>query len=398
MMLYLLVTLAAASSKATTVRVGPSSAANASSVAAGVALVPVNVSARWTVLIEPGVYRERVSTAEKGPLSLVGLGAAAEDVVLVYGCSNNNGTGRAGCRPCPADASFINRATLTVASEDFIAANLTVANDACGYNAALAGQSAAVSIGADRAAFSRCRLLGGQDTLYTGGGTLRSFFQMSFVNGSCDSIYGDSTSVFDNCTITVVDHITAHGGGSICTPKADGGRGMGPSCGVDGHGHGSYYLFLNASLVKPDESEFDRKHAPNTELGRAWGTNAHVIFKDSFLDSHIAQHGWGAMGEGGAASSPMRCDRFGKRCANTSKCWCQVRCVLLLVLLRLLVLVLTTVVLTSQNTTFAEYRSRGPGAAAASENKRVGWSRQLTEREAAAYTAKAALRGWTPLV
>ena len=78
------------------------------------------------------------------------------------------------------------------------------------------------------------------------------------------------------------------------------------------------------------------------------------------------------MGEGGSASSKMNCNRFAKACTNTSKCWCQ-------------------------NTTFAEYKSGGPGAGAALK-MRVGWSQQLTEAEAAAYTAKTALRGWTPLV
>ena len=176
----------AASSSQEVVRVGRSAAADAATVAAGVALVPTNATARWTVEVEPGVYRERVSTVDKGPLSLVGLGSA-EDVVLAFGCSANKGSGRPGCQPCPTAAGFAGRATLTVASADFIGLNLTIANDACGFNAGLAAQSEAVSLGADRAAFAHCRFLGGQDTLYTGSGTLRSFFTDSFVNGSCDT-------------------------------------------------------------------------------------------------------------------------------------------------------------------------------------------------------------------
>jgi pectinesterase len=357
---------ASCAAAAEVIRVGFSRAADAPTVAAGVALVPINATVRWTIEIEPGIYRGRVSTVDKGPLSLVGLGAA-EDVVLAFGCSANKGNGQPGCSPCPAAAGFAGRATLTVASADFVGVNLTFANDACGYNAALAAQSEAVSLGADRALFAHCRFLGGQDTLYTGAGPLRSYFVDSFVNGSCDSIYGDSTSVFEQCTITIVDHVTAHGGGSRCTSKANGGRSPGPDqmCGVDGRGHGSYYLFLNASLLKPSPHEFDRKASASTELGRAWGTNARVIFKDSFLDSHIAPHGWGCMQRGGCT-----CSRFGPpgSCANSSKCYCQ-------------------------NTTFAEYRSRGPGA---NPTKRVPWSRQLTEHEAAAFSAQAALRGWDP--
>ena len=46
-----------------------------------------------------------------------------------------------------------------------------------------------------------------------------------------------------------------------------------------------------------------------------------------------------------------------------------------------------------QTTTYAEYRSTGPGAAPA---RRVPWARQLTPAEAARYTRAAVLRGWQP--
>ena len=91
-----------------TVRVGRSSAANASTVAAALAMVPTNASARWTVAIEPGIYRERITTAGKGPLSLRGLGPT-EQVVIAFGCSANKGTGKPGCRPCPAAPGFASR-------------------------------------------------------------------------------------------------------------------------------------------------------------------------------------------------------------------------------------------------------------------------------------------------
>ena len=93
--------------------------------------------------------------------------------------------------------------------------------------------------------------------------------------------------------MTIVDHVTAHGGGSRCTSKANGGRAPGPDqmCGADGHGHGSFYLLLNSSLLKPSAEEFAHRSAAQTELGRAWGSNAHVVLQDTFLDSHIAAHG-----------------------------------------------------------------------------------------------------------
>ena len=359
-----------------TVRVGSSTSANASTIMGGLGLVPNGTAAarRWVVEIEPGVYRERVSTTGKGAVTLVGLGLA-EDVVIVYGCSANNGTGTLGCMPCPAgdDSFYAKRATLTVGSVDFLAKNLTVANDACGYDSTIAAQSEAVSLAADRATFRHCRFLGGQDTVYTGTGPLRSYFADSFINGSCDSIYGDSSSVFEQCTIHIVDHITAHGGGSSCTSRANGGRQPNPSpdCGVDGHGGGSFYLIKNSFLLKPDSNEFAHRSsagASATELGRGWGDHARVVFVDCFLDSHIAPHGWGCMG------APGRCATCGGpagSCEQTSKCYCQ-------------------------NMTLAESGSHGPGA---NPTKRVPWSQQLTQHEVAIkFSVATALRGWQPLV
>lgn len=357
---------------ATTVRVGSSSIANASTIMGGLGLVPNGTATarRWVVEIEPGVYRERVSTMGKGAVTLVGLGVP-EEVVIAYGCSANNGTGTLGCMPCPAgdETFYVKRATLTVGSVDFLAKNLTIANDACGYDSTLAAQSEAVSIAADRATFRHCRFLGGQDTVYTGTGPLRSYFADSFINGSCDSIYGDSSSVFEQCTIHIVDHVTAHGGGSSCTSKANGGRQPDPSpdCGVDGHGDGSFYLIKNSSLLKPDSNEFAHRSsgASATELGRAWGDHARVVFADCFLDSHIAPHGWGCMGAlcatcGGPVGS----------CERTRKCYCQ-------------------------NMTLAESGSRGPGA---NPTRRVPWSQQLTAHEVATkFSVATALRGWQPL-
>lgn len=358
---------------AATLRVGSSSFANASSIMGGLALVP-NATAsdgRWVVEIESGVYHERVSTAGKGPLTLVGLGKS-EDVVIVYGCAGSNGTGILGCAPCPnnEDGLYLMRATLTVGSADFVAKNLTMANNACGYDAALAAQSEAVALAADRATFRHCRFLGGQDTLYTGTGPLRSYFANSFINGSCDSIYGDSSSVFEQCRIHIVDHITAHGGGSRCTSISNGGRQPNPSpdCGVDGHGDGSFYLVKNSSLMKPDSNEFSYRSpgASSTELGRAWGDHSHVVFDGCFLDSHIAAHGWGCMGARGRCAT---CVGPPGKCEQTKECYCQ-------------------------NMTLAESESRGPGA---NPGKRVSWSQQLTPTEVAArFSVAGALRGWRP--
>ena len=122
--------------------------------------MPASNAARWTVEIEPGVYNERVRTpARLGPVTLRGIGHP-ETVVLRHACPGGDGSsGAPGCAPCPPlnDSDSGMRPyvyTLMVSADDFAAENLAVANDACGYDAALAGQSEAPQVLGDRAAFN----------------------------------------------------------------------------------------------------------------------------------------------------------------------------------------------------------------------------------------------------
>ena len=230
-------------------------------------------------------------------------------------------------------------------SEDFTAINMTIANNACGYNAKEASQSDALQALADRQLFSNCRILGGQDTLLTGPGATRQYFHLSHINGSCDSIYGGSSAVFDACTITVTDHVTAQK-----PPEAG----------------GAAYLIVNSSLRQPGKGEFAYPaRKGGTELGRPWGDHAHVIYKHVWMDEHIASYGWGDWSHECAAGASSGAD-----CSTNPGCWCQ-------------------------NVTYAEFNSSGPGSNPA---KRVRWSVQLAAAEAAKATPAAVLRGWVPVL
>ena len=92
-------------------------------------------------------------------------------------------------------------------------ANISVANDACGYDAKIAAQSETVQLLGDRTLVSNSRLLGAQDTVFAAGSGTRQYLRNTFVNGSCDAIYGVSAMIFDNCTIAITDHVTADRGG-----------------------------------------------------------------------------------------------------------------------------------------------------------------------------------------
>ncbi|MBQ8673431.1 MAG: glycoside hydrolase family 88 protein [Bacteroides sp.] len=74
--------------------------------------------------------------------------------------------------------------------------NLTIEN-----NAPQMGQAVALHTEGDRLTFINCRLLGNQDTVYTGGTDTRLYFKDCYIEGTTDFIFGPSTALFKNCTI-----------------------------------------------------------------------------------------------------------------------------------------------------------------------------------------------------
>eukprot|EP00947_MAST-08B_sp_MAST-8B-sp1_P003127 g3127.t1 len=229
--------------------------------------------------------------------------------------------------------------TLLAESKDLLVLNLTVANDACGYDAKLAAQSEAVQLLEDRIALRHVRVLGGQDTIYGAGPPgSRQYFLQSYVNGTCDSIYGSSSMVFDRCTIAISDHVTAAAGATFPWEVDRGSR--------------SVILFFNSSLVKPPRRRADEAAvaAGKTELGRPWRSMAATVYRDVWMDDHIAPYGWGDWGHG-CSDGPDG----GANCLENRSCWCQ-------------------------NVTYVEYGSRGPGAGSPTKanNQRVKWAHQLS--------------------
>ena len=360
-----------------TIRVGASAAANTSTIASAVALVPLHQTEGWTILVEAGAYRERVYILPaSGPITMLGQGANPEETMLVYHCAaNGNGQPRCpmwanateGDKECyPRNSSGVHLPedfvqTLYVAADDFIMMNMTVSNDACGWDGTLRGASPTLRTMADKSFFQHVRILGGQDTLYTGsecnscvlpdcsGGPIcnRQYFLQSYINGSCDSIFGSSNLVLDRCDIGVTDHITAMRGNISST------------------GSRAVYLFFNSSLVRPLPTDSNYKYWP-TDLGRPWAHPGHklayVVHINTWMDNHIESFGWGDWGQ--------HCDEH-PSCHTDPTCDCK-------------------------NITYAEFCSHGPGATPAKLAARPKWTFQLSEHDAEAYTPLSVMHGWVP--
>lgn len=262
-----------------------------------------------TILIKPGVYKERVIIpATKCCLKIVGSGA---DKTVIqwndHARMQANGTtaeiGTSGTAAVFVDASF-------VTFED-----LTLQNDA-GQGEGI-GQAVTVNTSGDGIFFNRCRILGWQDTIYTYGRygaygfTCRSYYKDCYIEGTTDFIFGPGRVIFENCEIHSLkdSYVTA-----ASTFK----------------GEEFGYVFKGCRLTA-------EPGVTKVYLGRPWRDYARVVFIECELGSHIRPEGWHNWGQ------PNR----------------------------------------EQTAFYAEYHNFGPGAGT---SRRVGWSRQLTDAEAAAYT------------
>lgn len=139
--------------------------------------------------------------------------------------------------------------------------NITIEN-----NAARLGQAVALHTQGDRLAFVNCRILGNQDTVYTGGINTRLYFKDCHIEGTTDFIFGPSTAWFENCTILsrTDSYITA-----ASTPQD-----------VE---YG--YVFNRCKIVAAEGVN-------KVYLGRPWRPYAHTLFMNCQLGKHILPVGW----------------------------------------------------------------------------------------------------------
>ena len=229
---------------------------------------------RLTLLLR-GEFRERVYVysnfsggvsflADPAPAAAA-VGAAPPAATIIFDVAGSSGAGTFG--------SF----TTTVDCDGFVARGVAFANDARGYNKTAAGQSVALGIHGDRAALLDCALWGGQDTFY-GGPRSRVYLGNTFVNGSCDSLFGEGALVAEDAAVAIFDTVTAQkGNGSTA------------------------YLFVNSDIVPAGPSI--------TQLGRPWGPLAHTVYKDCYMGAGVAKEGWGDWNKGCTNhSNPHACD------------------------------------------------------------------------------------------
>lgn len=216
------------------------------------------------LLIREGVYREKISIpASKRTVRMTGEGAE-KSVISFDGYAK---------RPdaCGREMGTSGSSTVYFGGDGWDVRDLGFEN-----TAGEVGQAVAVQCLGDRIAFTRCRFLGNQDTLYlhgrgnregdTAGNNCRYDFTDCYVEGTTDFIFGSAEALFTGCEIRskADSYITA-----ASTWK----------------GQKRGFVFRNCRLTA----------APGVKacyLGRPWRIHAQTIFVACEMGAHILPEGW----------------------------------------------------------------------------------------------------------
>ncbi|MCI8998918.1 MAG: pectin esterase [Muribaculaceae bacterium] len=202
-----------------------------------------------TVHIKNGVYKEKIVIPSwLKNVSFVGENPDSTIITFDHHANiDNMGTFR----------------TYTVKVE---ASNVTFRDLTIENNAPQLGQAVALHTEGDKLQFYNCRLLGNQDTVFTGGKNMRLYFANCYIEGTTDFIFGPATAYFKDCTIHSKrnSYITA-----ASTPE-DVKVG---------------YVFDNCKLTAAPEVN-------KVYLGRPWRPYAHTAFINCEMGSHILAEGW----------------------------------------------------------------------------------------------------------
>lgn len=154
--------------------------------------IPKESSEPVALHIEPGIYKEKI-TIDRNNITLVGLGSCPEETVLSYDdyafAKMEDGTNRGTFR------SY----SVFVDGRDVTLKNLTVANTSGDENQV--GQAIALYVDGDRFLCEDCRLLGRQDTLFTGPLPLKELQPGGFIGPKQFAPRINGRHLYRNCYI-----------------------------------------------------------------------------------------------------------------------------------------------------------------------------------------------------
>ncbi len=275
-----------------------------------------NSSGRYLFFIKKGIYNEKVNLLVD---NMSFIGEAVDDVIITWDDYSGDSEGNS------TSSSYSFQAD----GDGFYAENITFKNTAGNV-----GQAVAVSATGSQQVFKNCKFYGFQDTYYIKKGM--QYHLNCYIEGATDFIFGEATSVFDQCEIKCLN------GGQYITAPAD------TKLITVANGQNFYHgtLFIDSEITRAngvaDNSYF---------LGRPWQPNSSSVYINCTLGNHIKPEGWSEWSNNNHLSAH-----------------------------------------------FSEFGSVNPDGSPVDVSNRVSWSSQLTSQEVDDYyNLDYFLNGWDPL-
>ncbi|KAI3855254.1 hypothetical protein MKX03_026112 [Papaver bracteatum] len=213
----------------------------------------------YVIRIRKGSYKENVLIPQN-KRNLVFRGEGMLTTKIIGHRSNASGYGTQ------------DSATLIVLGDGFMARDIAIVNTA-GPNG---HQAVALISEADRCVFYRCRFEGYQDTLYAK--INRQFYRECDILGTVDFIFGQSTTVLQNCNI----YCRRPNQGQSITITADG---------RDTLKINSEIVLHNCSILASKGLERVKNHF-RSYFGRPWRSYSTTIVMQSYIGDFISGEGW----------------------------------------------------------------------------------------------------------
>jgi len=260
-----------------------------STITAAIESLPADNTDFVSIYIEPGIYREKI-TIDRPFITFLGTGAKSDDVVITYDDYAYD------LMPDGMKRGTFRSYSVLIDTHDITMKNLTIEN--ASGDSATHGQALALYADGDRLFFDNIRLLGHQDTLFTGplppkekepNGFIgpkqyspringRHYYKNCYICGDVDFIFGSATAYFEDC---VIESLSRYEGSDAYdengTPKIQGY--VTAASTAEGQEYG--YVFSNCKLIGPQ--------CPNASvyLGRPWREFAKTIFLNCEFGPHI---------------------------------------------------------------------------------------------------------------
>ncbi|XP_047313064.1 probable pectinesterase/pectinesterase inhibitor 21 [Impatiens glandulifera] len=232
---------------------------NVKTIAEALAKVPLHSKVPFVIRIKAGVYAEYVEVTRM----------MTNVVMLGDGPTTTRITGN---KNFADGLPFFKTPTFVVQGAHFYAKGIGFENTA-GANKR---QASSIRVSADMSIFYQCNFDGYQSTLFTH--VHRQYYRECSISGTIDSIFGDASAVFQNCTMVVRKPMD----GQSCKITAQGRDDKRANTGL---------VLQKCSIVAAPE--FTSSPTPILAyLGRPWKMYSRTIIVNTNIDGFIDPQGW----------------------------------------------------------------------------------------------------------